>query len=276
MAAVSTIVFFPEGAYGPTNNCVGIGQVLQERGHRVVFVVEESFAGTLEAQGFEERHVRLAPPPETEEVPGQFWKDFIRDTAPVFRTADDRAARGVHRADLPRALRRGAVRRRPPARDLRRARARRDRRGQRRRVPGRRALRPPVGAHRLLQPARAEGRRDRRPSSPAYPLDDRAGWDEFRVDYLARTRPAARGVQRLLRGARRAAAARGRPDPRIAAPEPLRVPGRARLPARNSARPDLAPPRHVRSPTSTRSPAGPTTARSSTSRSARSARPTSS
>ena len=30
----ATIVFFPEGAYGPTNNCVGIGQVLRERGHR--------------------------------------------------------------------------------------------------------------------------------------------------------------------------------------------------------------------------------------------------
>src|SRR5215470_12574393 len=81
----TTVLFFPEGAYGPTNNCVGIGQVLQERGHRVVFVVEESFAGTLEAQGFEERHVRLAPPADEEEVPGQFWKDFIRDTAPVFR-----------------------------------------------------------------------------------------------------------------------------------------------------------------------------------------------
>ena len=47
--AGSTIVFFPEGAYGPTNNCVGIGQVLRERGHRVVFVIEESFAGGLEA-----------------------------------------------------------------------------------------------------------------------------------------------------------------------------------------------------------------------------------
>src|SRR5437868_4741270 len=81
----STIVFFPEGAFGPTNNCVGIGAVLQRRGHRVVFIVEESFAGTLEAQGFEERLMRLTPPPETEEAPGQFWKDFIRDTAPVFR-----------------------------------------------------------------------------------------------------------------------------------------------------------------------------------------------
>jgi MGT family glycosyltransferase len=81
-----TIVFFPEGAFGPTNNCVGIGDVLRRRGHRVVFVVESSFAGTLEAQGFEEALMRLGPPPEEPEVPGQFWKDFIRDTAPVFRT----------------------------------------------------------------------------------------------------------------------------------------------------------------------------------------------
>jgi MGT family glycosyltransferase len=80
-----TVVFFPEGAFGPTNNCVGIGEVLRRRGHRVVFVVEESFAGTLEERGFEERLIRLAPPPEEPEKPGQFWKDFIRDTAPVFR-----------------------------------------------------------------------------------------------------------------------------------------------------------------------------------------------
>ena len=82
---MATIAFFPEGAYGPTNNCVGIGDVLRRRGHRVVFIIEESFAGTLDAQGFEERLMRLTPPPLEEEVPGQFWKDFIRDTAPVFR-----------------------------------------------------------------------------------------------------------------------------------------------------------------------------------------------
>ena len=80
-----TVVFFPEGAFGPTNNCVGIGKVLLERGARVVFVVEESFAGTLEAQGFEEALMRLKPRPEVEEAPGQFWKDFVRETAPEFR-----------------------------------------------------------------------------------------------------------------------------------------------------------------------------------------------
>ena len=85
MTDARTIVFFPEGAYGPTNNCVGIGDVLRRRGHRVVFIVEESFGGNLEAKGFEERLMRLGPAPSEPEVPGQFWIDFIRDTAPVFR-----------------------------------------------------------------------------------------------------------------------------------------------------------------------------------------------
>jgi UDP:flavonoid glycosyltransferase YjiC (YdhE family) len=30
-ASGATIVFFPEGAFGPTNNCVGIGDVLRAR-----------------------------------------------------------------------------------------------------------------------------------------------------------------------------------------------------------------------------------------------------
>ena len=66
--AQATIVFFPEGAYGPINNCVGIGDVLRRRGHRVVFIVEESFQGALEEKGFEERLMRLAPAPESEEL----------------------------------------------------------------------------------------------------------------------------------------------------------------------------------------------------------------
>ena len=38
MSDRATVVIFPEGAFGPTNNCVGIGDVLRQRGHRVVFV----------------------------------------------------------------------------------------------------------------------------------------------------------------------------------------------------------------------------------------------
>jgi MGT family glycosyltransferase len=80
-----TIVFMPESAYGPTNNCVGIGKILERRGHRVVFAAEASWRGRLEPLGFEEDLVDLAPPAEGEQDAGQFWTDFITETAPEFR-----------------------------------------------------------------------------------------------------------------------------------------------------------------------------------------------
>jgi len=100
-----TILFMPESAYGPTNQCIGLGDVLRRRGHRVVFSAEASWKGRLEALGFEEDLVDLAPPAEppaeaaaelaagqnaveqnaVEQDAGQFWKDFIRVTAPEFR-----------------------------------------------------------------------------------------------------------------------------------------------------------------------------------------------
>jgi len=80
-----TVLFMPESAYGPTNNCIGIGDVLRRRGHRVVFAAEASWAGKLTALGFEEDLVSLAPAADEPQDAGQFWKDFIRDTAPEFR-----------------------------------------------------------------------------------------------------------------------------------------------------------------------------------------------
>ncbi|WP_460370310.1 glycosyltransferase, partial [Actinocorallia lasiicapitis] len=87
MADQLTVLFMPESAYGPTNNCVGIGDVLRRRGHRVVFAAEASWKGKLAPLGFEEDLVELAPPAQdaVEQDAGQFWKDFIRDTAPEFR-----------------------------------------------------------------------------------------------------------------------------------------------------------------------------------------------
>jgi MGT family glycosyltransferase len=88
MAQPLTVLFMPESAYGPTNNCIGIGDVLRRRGHRVVFAAEASWKGRLEPLGFVEDLVDLAPPPPPdapEQDAGQFWKDFIRDTSPEFR-----------------------------------------------------------------------------------------------------------------------------------------------------------------------------------------------
>ena len=85
-----TFLFMPESAYGPTNNCIGIGNVLRQRGHTVVFAAEASWAGRLEAMGFVEDLVDLSPPPPADDpaaeaAAGQFWTNFIRDTAPEFR-----------------------------------------------------------------------------------------------------------------------------------------------------------------------------------------------
>jgi MGT family glycosyltransferase len=81
-----TVLFMPESAYGPTGNCMGIGDELQQRGHRVVFAAEATWKGKLAALGFVEDLVDLAPPaPGGDEDAGRFWKDFIRETAPEFR-----------------------------------------------------------------------------------------------------------------------------------------------------------------------------------------------
>lgn len=85
-----TFLFMPESAYGPTNNCIGIGNELLKRGHRVVFAAERSWEGKLTALGFEEDLVDLAPAPEgdaedAEQDAGQFWKDYIKAISPEFR-----------------------------------------------------------------------------------------------------------------------------------------------------------------------------------------------
>jgi UDP:flavonoid glycosyltransferase YjiC (YdhE family) len=83
---VATIVFIPEpDAWGPTNNLVGIADVLRRRGHRCIFAITESFKGEIEKAGLEERHLRTTPPTEAEESVGQFWVDFVAETAPIFR-----------------------------------------------------------------------------------------------------------------------------------------------------------------------------------------------
>lgn len=82
-----TIMFWPESAYGPTNQCIGLAAILRDRGHTIVFAAESSWAGKLAPFGFIEELVDLAEPdPDAgEEDAGKFWTDFIAETAPEFR-----------------------------------------------------------------------------------------------------------------------------------------------------------------------------------------------
>lgn len=79
-------MFFPARAFGPVTNSIGIGDALRRRGHRVVFVIEESFAGTLEERGFEEHLIRLAPRRPEDEAPGRLWEAFLEGKGAVLRS----------------------------------------------------------------------------------------------------------------------------------------------------------------------------------------------
>ena len=80
-------MFWPESAYGPTNQCIGLAAILRDRGHTIVFAAESSWAGKLAPFGFIEELVDLAEPAEgaSDEDAGAFWTEFIAETAPEFR-----------------------------------------------------------------------------------------------------------------------------------------------------------------------------------------------
>ena len=83
-----TIMFWPESAYGPTNQCIGLAAILRDRGHTIVFAAESSWAGKLAPLGFVEELVDLAEPEpaaDGDADAGKFWTDFIAETAPEFR-----------------------------------------------------------------------------------------------------------------------------------------------------------------------------------------------
>ena len=83
MADRKTIAFFPEGAFGPALNSVGIAQACRELGHRAVFICDPGFGGVFEGYGFEEFPVNLSAP-MAPEVMAKYWSDFINSHIPNF------------------------------------------------------------------------------------------------------------------------------------------------------------------------------------------------
>ena len=148
----------PRAPTGPRTTASASARSSSSRGHRVVFAAEASWKGKLEPLGFEEDLVDLAPPPRADEQDaGQFWTDFITETAPEFRKPTIEQLVDLHRAGVRVADRRRDLLRAPAEGDPRPSAARRDRRGQRERLPGAADPRCALGAHHELQPARDEG-----------------------------------------------------------------------------------------------------------------------
>ena len=239
-----TVLFMPESAYGPTNQCIGLGKVLLDKGHTVVFAAEASWAGRLTPYGFVEDLVDLAAPdPDAgAEAAGQFWIDFINETAPEFaKPTIEQLATFVQ--PTYQALIDGARYCEPQLREII-ARHRPDVIVEDN-VVSFPALMTAEGAFvRIVSCNPLEIRGDDiAPVFSGYAADDRSGWADFLSEFDRTHAETWTAFDAWCRRAGRACAADAGLHAHLADREPLRLPARARLRRRPPARPDLAPDR---------------------------------
>ncbi|XWN31613.1 MAG: glycosyltransferase [Devosia sp.] len=78
-----TIAFFPEAAFGPALNSVGIAQAVEAAGHTAVFLSDPGFVEIYEGYGFTAHPVSLSEPMPPEQM-AKFWEDFINGHIPNF------------------------------------------------------------------------------------------------------------------------------------------------------------------------------------------------
>lgn len=83
---MKTFAFFPEAAFGPALNSVGIAQAVEARGHKAVFLSDPGFVDIYKGYGFEAHPVNLSEPMPAEQM-AKFWEDFINGHIPNFRNA---------------------------------------------------------------------------------------------------------------------------------------------------------------------------------------------
>ena len=79
-----TIAFFPEAAFGPALNSVGIAQAVEKLGHKAVFLSDPGFLEVYRDYDFDAYPVNLSEPMPPEEM-AKFWEDFINGHIPNFR-----------------------------------------------------------------------------------------------------------------------------------------------------------------------------------------------
>ncbi len=83
MSDKKTIAFFPEAAFGPALNSVGIGQACEALGHKAVFLTDPGMGGVYSGYGFDEHVVNMSEPMPAEEM-AKYWSDFINGHIPNF------------------------------------------------------------------------------------------------------------------------------------------------------------------------------------------------
>ena len=86
MADKTVIAFFPEAAFGPALNSVGIAQAAEKLGHKAVFLSDPGFTQVYRDYGFEAHDVNLSEPMPPEQM-AKYWVDFINGHIPNFNKA---------------------------------------------------------------------------------------------------------------------------------------------------------------------------------------------
>jgi len=76
--------FFPEAAFGPALNSVGIAQAVEALGHKAIFLSDPGFVEIYRGYGFEAHPVNLSAPMPPDEM-AKFWENFINGHIPNFR-----------------------------------------------------------------------------------------------------------------------------------------------------------------------------------------------
>ena len=75
-----TILFVPISAVGHINSSIGIAEVLQSRGHRIIFAVDQSFKGRFIEKGFQEEIVEKELTEEEKRDPSAYFLKFIKQS----------------------------------------------------------------------------------------------------------------------------------------------------------------------------------------------------
>ncbi|MEZ5775441.1 MAG: glycosyltransferase [Hyphomicrobiaceae bacterium] len=86
MTERKTLAFFPEAAFGPALNSVGIAQACEKLGHKCVFLSDPGFTQVYRDYGFEAHDVNLSEPMPPEQM-AKYWVDFINGHIPNFNKA---------------------------------------------------------------------------------------------------------------------------------------------------------------------------------------------
>lgn len=78
-----TIMMAPLDGYGHVNACMGLADILRNRGHDIVFVVERCWKGKLQKYGFrEELFGKIV---DQNIKPNEEWTEFMQKMSPIMK-----------------------------------------------------------------------------------------------------------------------------------------------------------------------------------------------